>query len=363
MTHFSAVDTCPWGSELYEQWCGLVAEPHQHPDWLLAWWEAFSQPADRLCLLKVTNGDGRLLAIAPLYVSSGRLRLLGDGAACTDHAEMLVGTDDAEIYAGALQWLIDARAALEWNRIDFEAVDRDGPTHRLFSNLGEIPTGRVLLSDALPTCCIELPVNWESYLAGLSRNHRKRCRRWCRGYLDTGRVITRSTVEDWHPDVAFELLVTLHNERRSQLGGGAFDDPRFERFLHTAIQRLAPRGMAEIRAIQMDGRFLAVECLLLGPRTMYAYQSGLAVAGLEHNAGALSMITLVQSAIERGLQYLDLMRGAEEYKFHWGARIQPLQRIGWWPATVGGALGHSSSLFWQFSKSVMQTVAAGASRA
>ena len=253
--------------------------------------------------------------------------------------------------------MIESRNDLGWNCIDFEAVDCGGPTQRLFDASARQGAGKVLLRDAVPSCYIELPTSWEAFLMVLSKNHRKRCRRWCREYFDTGRVACFSTDAGWHPDVAFEVLVMLHNERRAGLGGGAFDDPRFERFLRNALTRLAARGMAEVRAIQMNGRFLAVECVLVGTRAIHAYQSGLAGAGLEHNAGALSTIAMVQSAIDRGMQRLDLMRGTEAYKFHWGARVQPMQRIGWWPPTVGGRLAHSTNLLWDLSKTMVQAVA------
>ena len=88
---FAIHNQCERDSKLFADWCAIAGSPMEHPDWLLSWWELYADGLRHaeLFLVAVREQD-RLVAIAPLYLSNGVLRLLGDGRVCTDHVDILI---------------------------------------------------------------------------------------------------------------------------------------------------------------------------------------------------------------------------------------------------------------------------------
>ncbi|GIW96707.1 MAG: hypothetical protein KatS3mg111_0040 [Pirellulaceae bacterium] len=352
---FQVVDDCPIDSPLYRRWCQLAVEPHQHPGWLLAWWQHMARSRDELQLVLLTGGDGEVLGIAPLYSRGGAVRLLGDGEVCTDHSELVVGQVDESLVQATARWLAEQCHAGRWSRLDFDYVDADGPTAHAIAALDEVAAGHCFIEPAVASCYIELPDSWDAYLKMLSKNHRKHCRRGKKRYVDNGHVDVLSTSTGWHPEVAFEVFVALHTERRDNVDRSLFHNQCFEAFLRQAFLALVAIERAEIRALRLDGQYLAAEFLLLGPTTAYAYQSGLSHAGVEIYAGSLSQVVMIEDLICRGFHRLDLMRGTEEYKYHWACQERPAVRCQWRPATVPGLLAHSTAALWSYSKGLLRS--------
>jgi len=316
-----------------DQWRGLtLPSPLQSPDWLIPWWQVYGGGNRELAVLAVYENDGRLVGLCPWYVETrptGRsLRWLGDGAACSDHAGIGFARNAAPDVTGTIvDWILHADPRC-WSRMTLEAVDAD---NRLLEPLvsGVERRGWLITTRAEPgSCSIALPQSWDDYLMMVSKNHRKRCRKWQREFFDTGRARVEVATEPADAFAAFEQLVLLHNRRRQSAGScGAFEDARFLRFHQLAIHRLARRGAVQLRLLRVDGQLVAAEYLLVDDDALYAYQSGLCDVGAAVSAGSLSILSLVRSAIDEGRSRVDLLRGAEPYKLSWGAVHRPAQTI------------------------------------
>lgn len=354
---FEIHSSCEPSSLLFNRWSELAQTPMEHPCWLMNWWNVYARqkPENELFIVSIRD-ESATIAIAPLYLDGGVLRLLGDGRVCTDHLELLIGepADHGTWRSRALElldWLARAEVASRWKRIELESVPQNGLTHSVCQRIHD----RVWVhqSDALPTCEIDLPATWEAYLASLSKNHRKRCRRWLREYDRHGNLESISTRDGWPTDDALDTLVRLHNERRNALHceePSLFTCTSFLKFLKAAFVDLSQLGMAEISAIRLDQQLLAVELEFHGASTTYAYQSGLAMAGLQHSGGSLSLLSRIRSAIENGRSTYDLMRGDEQYKFRWNAVPSPTVRLQIRPLTTSGHLSHRSAVLLDGSK-------------
>lgn len=317
--------------ELAEEWNALpLPSPTQSPAWLIPWWQSYSiesssSPPLELSTLAFRDDHGRLCGLAPLYVERRRvlgntLRLLGDGRACSDHATILSQPErQTEVVDALADWLIES-SGTRWHSIRFESIECDEPSFaRLLSRLSEVECWVTSTADQ-GTCAITLPESWEEFLSLRSKNHRKRCRRWDRSFFQSGRASTRRVHTLEELEIARRFLVSLHNERRSSVGeGGAFEDPEFAMFHELALPALLKSGQLWLQLLEIDGETRAIEYALCDHDTVYAYQSGLDDAGAELGAGNLSLMGLIQGAIAAGKTRLDLMRGQEAYKFHWGA--------------------------------------------
>jgi CelD/BcsL family acetyltransferase involved in cellulose biosynthesis len=301
------------------QWQRLPQRsPMQSPTWLLAWWQAFAGESWQLQIVSVYD-DQRLVGLAPWYLVGKQLRFLGDGTVCSDHADLAIanGYNDSVVTEIA-NWLT-SHASKHWDFIQFDAVDAgEGPIVKVLKQLRS--NGLATHERAMTGCWhVDLPGTWEEYLAALSKNHRKRCRRWLRSYFDCGRaevsISSRESVES-----AWGEISALNRQRREQVGDrSAFLNQRFHAFHLGVLPQLIEQGRAELRQLRVDGEPVAAEYLLLDGRTIYCYQSGLRTVDSVDGYGNLSILALFRDAIERGYSRVDFLRGDEEYKSHWGA--------------------------------------------
>lgn len=316
-------------SELRHAWSQLTEDAPLHSlAWLTTWWENYANASRNLSVVVWRTDEGTVRGIAPWYreQQGGRrvLRWLGDGRTCTDHTTLFCKEHHREEFSAHLvEWLLADTNNL-WTELQLEAIDSDDTVcQRLIAKLTEAGCPQVR-HDQPGSCFVDLPMSFDDYLMAISKNHRKRCRRWDKTFYQTGRAqVTIATTPDdclsqW------KRLVDLHNMRRSNVGEqGAFEDAQFADFHRQVIPRLASRQNVQLRVLEVDGQPMAAEYVLQDRQTWYAYQSGMSEAGEAISAGSLSILALVRDAIAAGCQRLDLMRGDEAYKFSWGAMHRP----------------------------------------
>lgn len=331
--------------------------PMQSPSWLLSWWEAFGEEDSsyELATLALRDADDRLVGLAPFYVRrrpvvGPTLRLLGDGRASTDHHTILCRTpeDEPAVVRAVADWMIDT-AGEAWRRVRFEALDADDRAmNHLERLLGEagLDTQRI---DDLGNFPVQLAAegeapDWEAYLATLSKNRRKRLRKWTREKFDTWEATVRVVHTEADREATWPLLVDLHRQRRLGMGEeGVFDEPRFNRFHQLASRRLLEERRLYLAVLELDGEPVAIEYSLQdrpgeGANAVYAYQGGIAATALDQDAGHLSLLALARHALGTGRTRLDLLRGDEPYKLSWGAKHRPATTLHARPAGTLGAV-------------------------
>ena len=323
-------------SNVIVAWKQMTDNPMANPQWLLTWWKHYGSSSDQLQLVMFFD-DKELVSIAPLYLDNGSdFKLLGSGKVCSDHSELLIGdTDSVERAAPLLlDWLLGDESPA-WRCLHLEAIDSFSQTAQITKSWNERLS--VWNGAGESICSIDLPEDWEQYLKSLSKNHRKRVRRWTRQHLDSEQVEVRSTASGWNMEEAYECLIRLHNLRRSELPEkGAFECERFQSFHREAFVGLAEQDRAEISAIFVDDRPVAVEYELCNDETSFAYQSGVDTSSELSSPGSVSVLTRLQSAVVSGKNTFDLMRGNEDYKSHWKAHCVPTRNIKVWPQNLSG---------------------------
>lgn len=330
--HFEVLTNTASLESLDDEWNRLATpSPMQSHEWLSTWWECHASDHRRLAVVVARQG-GQLVGVAPWYLQRrlGRtaLRWLADGRVASDHHTLLAAEGQQSRFASALaQWLLRQRE-LPWGSLKLEAVDsRDPNCGGLLQALSQAGCPQLGRPD-VGSCAIDLPGDWENYLMQVSKNHRKRCRRWYKQYFETGRATVDVATTTSECMASWQNLIDLHNARRATVGQqGAFHDPRFAEFLRRVTPKLADRGSVQLRLLRIDERPLAAEYVLLGPDCWYAYQSGLSPAGQEHAAGSLSILAMLRDAVAAGCTRFDLLRGDEDYKFSWGATHRPASTL------------------------------------
>ncbi len=338
-----------------------TGEPLVSWEWLTSWWRHYGPAIRRrggnLLVLAVESQEGQLVGLAPWYIAAGLrgrvIRFLGDGEVCTDYLTLLAAEGwGAQVVECLAAWLAAAGGSAHrlgqagvqsngavlrlegldrrhsWDLIEFEGVDAaDVRVQRLMQALGR--HGVHVESQADVGCWrVVFPPSWDAFLARLSKSHRKQVGRCQRRYLDTGRAVLR-TVET-AADLArgLQILQDLHGRRRQALGdAGCFTDARFAGFLAQACSLLLETGQLRLCWLEIDGQPAAAEMHVAGPRTVYAYQSGVEPQLLEHEPGRIITLATLQRALGEGYCDFDFMRGDEPYKAHW--RAEPRPQVVW----------------------------------
>ncbi len=339
------------------EWHSLaLPSPMQSPEWLVSWWEAYGEedPACELATLAIRQ-DERLVGLFPLYtrrhpVFGPTLRLLGDGRASTDHHTILCRSpeDEPAVVQAIADWLIDT-AGDAWRRLRLEALDADdratnhlerllaeaGLDTERIDDLGSFPASMARVTED----AAESEPTWDNYLATLSKNRRKKLRRWERENFEGGRATVRLAKTEADREALWPELIRLHRERREGMGcEGVFDEARFGRFHELASKRLFATGRVYLALLELDGEPAAIEYALQDDHAIYAYQGGIAPAALDQDAGHLSLMAMARHALSAGRTRLDLLRGDEPYKLSWGATHRPASTLHVRPKGVAGVV-------------------------
>ncbi len=328
-----------------------LPSPMQSHQWLGAWWEVYGQQQRGLYVV-AAHVDGRLVGLAPLYLDArGDLHWLGDGQVCSDHASLLVVEGYRQEFAAQLASLLmqngDGDSLAAWRNIVLDSTNTQSVETQTLSKALTVHGGFRSDHIEVGSCYIDLPSTWEDYLSSISKNHRKRCRRWLKTYFDSGRATIEVATTPDACLAAWDTLVQLHNARRNNLGHrGVFEDEQFTEFHRRVIPRLAAANMIQLRLLTVDQETVAAEYLLCHDNTWFTYQSGLSEAGEAISAGNLSIVALMHDAVAENCRRVDLLRGVEPYKFSWGAVLCPASTITVRRPTITGRLATLRDSVW-----------------
>jgi CelD/BcsL family acetyltransferase involved in cellulose biosynthesis len=324
-----------------KNWRLLAAgRPMRSPEWLLTWWETFAEPTDKLFVISVTDVEGRLVGLAPLYQQNkGRmivLRVLGARDHCTHHTDWLsLPGYEKEVGRAVAQVLLLRQR--DWQRLLFETVDEDASALR--STMEYLDEKKSIVHKRRINSCwkISLPPTWDDYLKTLSRSLRKRCRKLHRDYFETGSICLRQVekLEDLPKGLA--LLQKLHAMRwgTPRQPRGVFSDPRFSSFHEKVARSLLTSGQLRLAWLERGGVPVAAEYQFFDEDTLYAYQAGLDVATGSYS-GKLSMTAAIRFAIDHNFRWFDLLGGDEPYKANWRATAVECHDWRAWPRSFRG---------------------------
>lgn len=320
-------------AQLEPEWNALAAgNPLHSYEWLAGWFEIYGADS-RLFVLGIRDESGRLVGLAPWHISESfqrgvEIRPVGDGEVCTDH--LTIFTQPGLTQPGCEQQIAHQIAEFldqehqQWDLLRLDDIDAD---NNIISQLAEALVARdcrLQLRDAIGSWQIELPGNWDEFLAMQSKSHRKQLRR-------SERSAEASGAYQWHLastpaefETAWPIFIDLHQRRRKSLGEpGCFASERFAEFHTTLAKKLLAKDQLRLSYLSINGKPAAAEHHFAGADAIYAYQGGLDPDLIDQDSGRLSMIATIKHAISEGRTTFDLMRGNEPYKAHWRAVHRP----------------------------------------
>lgn len=320
-------DTTQAIAPLEDEWNELAAgHPLRGYDWLAGWFDIYGQ-GSRLYVLGVRDDSGRLIGLAPWRIEESiqrgaEIRSLGDGEVCTDHTTVLARPGfEQQVVDQVADYLASDQD--NWDLLRLEDAGADDRTLALLSETLADREFHVQQREADACWQIDLPEDWEAFLAQQSKSHRKQLRRAERRVLESDRCQWHLVQTPAELEVAWPILIDLHQRRRKSLNEpGCFASERFTEFHTILSHKLLEHGQLRLSYITLDDQPAAAEYHFASPNAIHAYQGGVDPDLLEQEPGRLSLIATIQHAMNEGHWTFDLMRGDEPYKAHWRATLK-----------------------------------------
>ena len=291
--------------DLAEEWTALAAgggNVFATHEWASCWWRHHG--GDRRPLVTACRaGDGRLLAVLPLYLWAARplriLRFIGHGAGDQ------LGPVHAQGDRGAVEPLVrQALGSLGWDLFVGEQL----PARALWS--GALEAG-VIRREGSPV--LAAPAGgWPEYLAGRSANFRQQLGRKERNLARRHRVELRLVTEPERLPEAMDRLFELHALRWGGDGSAFLPRAPFHRdFAAVALGR----GWLRLWLLELDGRPAAAWYGFRFGGVEHYYQSGRDPAFDHLSAAFVLLAHTIRAAFDDGVTEYRFGRGQDPYKY------------------------------------------------
>ena len=333
-----------------EEWTSLLdSAASNHPfltwEWVSTWWDVYGSRR-RLHVLVARDDSGRMVGLAPLQLWARRLlgvrrftiaEFLGAGGDVTsDRLDFVIrpGLEHAvsELF---VRHLAESPAI---DAFDLRPFAGDAPA--LAECQSWLMGQRGQVTSQVESVCpiVRLPDTWPAFMAGRSKNYRKKMgeyeRRCERDYRARWRVSdsTDSVAAD------LETLAVLHR-RRWDGRSRAFATPEYMEFHRRLVTLFFGRGWIRLFAMENDSGPIAMLYCFAYNKRYYFYQAGRDPAYARHRAGLVLLHKAIRHAVSEGAELFDFLRGGEDYKYLWAGEDLANARLRYWKSFGGLACG------------------------
>jgi len=280
-----------------------AATPFQTPMWLVPWWRAFG--SNDLAVIAARN-DGRLDALAPLYI------IRDDDSDESLGVFIGTGISDYLYVLGDASLIVDDLAGLNCQLWDLQQLP---PASSMLS--ASLPDGfSDNVEDQEPCLVLTLTEDVETLI---SSHFRKKLRYYRRSLEKMGEVRIETPTSETLDDL-LTTLFDLHTARWKQRDlPGLLADDATQQFHRQVARRMLDAGMLCMYATRCNDRIVAVFYGFAMNGTVYYYLSGYEPSLEKLSIGTIIVAHAIEAAVRDGATSFDFLRGAEEYKYAWGA--------------------------------------------
>lgn len=292
-------------------------------EWQSTWWDIYR--AGELFIVTVRTDDGRLVGIAPWFVQTSNgervLRTIGC-VDVTDYVDIIVDRYAVSTVQIALADLL-SQSREHFDRVNLCNIPESSPTSQFMPDLLRQRgfDSDLLLQEVCPV--IHLPSEWEEYLSMLDKKQRHEIRRKVRRAESEATIEYKVLDSSSLPIDLNEGTLALFFDlmRASQPAKAQFLDKETNReFLGRILQVTAQSGWLRLSFLSCNGVPAACYADFIYGDHVQVYNSGLDPAvEPQLSLGNVLLAYNIQSAIERGIQVFNFLRGNETYKYRMGA--------------------------------------------
>lgn len=288
------------------------------PSWLQVWWQVFGSGVEPF-IRTVREGE-RIIGIAPLMVKEGTALLIGDTDVC-DYLDFITEPGREDDFFNAL---LDDLAK---NGIGSLALEHVRPDSTVFTSLTAIAAERryeVVNTIEDISMEMDLPSDWDEYLAALSAKQRHEVKRKMRRLWEAGNVEHRCL--ETGEEIAKYLAKFLKLFPMSREDKANFMTPQMELFFTLLASAMGDIGLLRFGIVELDNQPAAMTMGFDYNDVHYLYNSAYDPRFDYLSVGLLCKVLCLKESIEKGKKKWDFLKGAETYKYHLGGQEVPLYR-------------------------------------
>jgi len=302
-------------SEAFEtlepEWAALHASVAEatvffHPAWYATWLRYFG--AGRQPVFLSIRDEKELVGVGALEVDTAGARQFGDHNV-TDYSGPLVRPGYEEAAASAIvEWLMEDLTS----SVTFWGIAADSPMRAALA--GAAARFGWACEETHEAVCprVELPADFEAYLASLSKHDRHELRRKMRNLGAAGDVGFETCTEE--AAVVSRLDRFLELMRISREDKETFLTPAMEAYFRDVAATFARLSMLRLAELTIDGHDAAMILCFENASTLSLYNSGYDPELAKLAVGLVSKAMALQDAIARNKRVFDFLRGEEDYK-------------------------------------------------
>lgn len=333
---YKAYQTITALEELADEWndlltcCSASHVPFLRYEYMKTWWASLGGGEwenGELFTVAGWDDDGQLTGIAPLFLTQNRegltaAMLLGS-IEISDYLDLIVRQAHVTAFTEGLFDFLDSEASPNWQVLDFYNIPETSPTLAALQEAA-VQRGWCYTQERLQPCpVINLPGDWETYLASIDKKQRHEIRRKMRRAEESPMPVRWYIVDRTQPDPS---NASLDEEIEAFLVLMA-NDPDKERFLtrsmrqqmRACIHAAYQAGWLQLSFLEISGEKAAGYLNFDYAGHLWVYNSGLNFNFRELSPGWVLLGYLLKWANENKRQAFDFMRGDEDYKYRFGA--------------------------------------------
>jgi CelD/BcsL family acetyltransferase involved in cellulose biosynthesis len=310
-------------TDLSGEWLTLwrkdpAASVFQTPQYARAAWETELGADQSLAVIEMRR-DGVLAGLATTSVDAdGTLRFLGNKEV-TDYLGPVCAPSDRDVVADAL---VSAAEELEWSSAELFGLPADSGWPEALARAAK-SAGYALEEIQQDVCPRIAPLGtYEEYLASLDGKLRHEIRRKARRLEREAGPYSIRTSDRSTLDADLETFYEMHRSSTGPKG----------RFMHEDVAVLFSRiarafdeeGWLRLTWLEHEGEPLAGTFSFAAKKTWSVYNSAYDHTKGELAPGMVLMAETIRLAAEAGCGVFDMLRGAEPYKYRFGAVDLPL---------------------------------------
>lgn len=289
------------------------------PAYLKVWWEEFGTGSP---LLAFADEGGRPAGACAFEVVGEDLRFLG-GFDVTDYMGPVAHSGREEEVAKELLGRLVGEGS--WRVADLRGLAADSPWLSAMEAAAAAHGLRATRGHDGVAPKVELPPEFEVYMASLPAKLRHEIGRKVRRLAaEPGSYRIRLATAD---TIAADMdhFVQLH--RGSHGPKGAFMDAGMEIFFRRLGEAFLPSGTLRLAFLEVNDTGVAGAIGFTHGDTFSLYNSAFDRAFARLGPGSVLVAGLIERAIDSGMARFDMLKGDLDYKYRFGARARPVERI------------------------------------
>lgn len=320
---YELIDSTEGLRALRTRWNELLARQPQASlfsrwDWLITWWESFSQAEDRLAVVWVEK-DGVPFALAPFFVRRSRyyglsrrlLRFVGEGH--SDRADILVSEPDATFYDGLFAFL---RERVVWDVVYLREIPQESALLAWGRKLG---SARLEEDSDCPYISFAAGQTVEAFRQTISKKLRREFSNLTNRLKKHGEYRFVHRLLSGPDDPALKQLrdIEQHSAKAARDIHLVFSPETNYAFQQHLLETFDDTVQPLLTALELNGEIISYLYGFIFGGAYHAYNMAFLPEYARLSPGKLTMQAAIEEAIQRGIEEFDFLRGASFFKSKW----------------------------------------------